>query len=1091
MKSPRLRNVFPIYLVCALAACGGGSGSGGASPTRGGGSGGSTPPTAVDRIVLTTIAPSEPAPAGTTPEFEFSIANPSFSAAQDVRLTVTFGQGMRLGSVQCTSKGDAACPANLDATNVPSLPAGGSLKFTIFGYVEAGATGTVPVSAEVTAANDEVLSNNSAELIASVYSTDISVAAATTKVDVVSGDAVPFTITVSNAGPDEARGVVLATSLGGRQSLTSIECMETGDATCPVMPTLDMTIPTLPSGGSLVFSLTTQLASDALASVSASMRAETPGDLNFANNQAASSAYVRIPTASSSPSFVIFQSDTGDSVGLGRDYAYDRLNAIFELEQYEESIALDISGNETWRAQFFKPSSHERWRAGTYTDVLGAPFHDPATGGLNVGGPGFGCDRSGWFKVLDVTYTEDELTAIDIIFAQHCDGRAPGLRGQIHWVANDGTLPPGPVNPPPSGLWMPAAGSTPTSGNYAYLESSAGEPIFEGGTRTFTQASAILSVSEAVGTLSVDIATDVGYSVGMRAMWPLTQIEAGYYTIDPQLPINNPVYPALSFSGNGRSCNAAIGGWFVIDSIAHYEGVLTALDARFEQRCGNSGGALRGQIHWRSDDPTHPPGPQVPPPAGLWMPPVDALPSAGNVVYLHGEPGNYQLDGTSLQYTPLDSIIFIGSDGTTNVGNRLHISVSGDEDWTGDFQAMSWLPDLVEGYYGNLEQFPDHNPTIGGIQWVRGTGICPNARGWFVVDDISYAGNLLESIELRFEQFCGTDSALHGYIRWSAADTRVPLPPQVPPPEDLWQPAHGTTPATGNYTYLVETPESVGRSWLYTQATAEFLMQISGTGLEIDVNGDERWDGRFAPMRPFTQLQPGFYDLPSGPTPARGAFNWTGSAFACALSTGWFVVDEVTYEASALRSLELRFERRCVANGSIMRGKIRWRYDDPTAAPGPVSPAPADLWAPPPGAVPVAGNVFYVEGEPGEFITDGEVYLITSALFQGGTGFDTYYVGAQQPGDMTWSIHLDSMNSIPRLEVGYYTNTQPTGSGNPSRGRMTISGRGLTCGQYGQGWFAIDDVTYDGEQMSSIDVRFEYRCGDDQPALRGKVRWSQ
>ena len=183
-------------------------------------------------------------------------------------------------------------------------------------------------------------------------------------------------------------------------------------------------------------------------------------------------------------------------------------------------------------------------------------------------------------------------------------------------------------------------------------------------------------------------------------------------------------------------------------------------------------------------------------------------------------------------------------------------------------------------------------------------------------------------------------------------------------------------------------------------------------------------------------------------------------------------------------------QRRCGITED-MRGKIRWRYDDPTAAPGPVSPAPADLWAPPPGAVPVAGNVFYVEGEPGEFITDGEVYLITSALFQGGTGFDTYYVGAQQPGDMTWSIHLDSMNSIPRLEVGYYTNTQPTGSGNPSRGRMTISGRGLTCGQYGQGWFAIDDVTYDGEQMSSIDVRFEYRCGDDQPALRGKVRWSQ
>jgi uncharacterized repeat protein (TIGR01451 family) len=981
------------------------------------------------------------------------------------------------------------------------------LAFTIDGYVEQGATGVVPVSLHVTAANDAITTNNQAQFEVAVYSTDVSVAATTTKANVIGGDAIPFNITVSNAGPDAARDVVLTGLLGGRQSLTSLECTATSGAICPVTPELNMTLPTLVSGGSLTFSLNTQIAGDALASVSASMRASTAGDLSFTNDTAAISAFVRVPSTPTSPSFVVLQSDEGDTIGLGRDYSYDRLNSIFELEQYSASTALDISGNEMWRAEFFKPAGQERWQIGTYTDLLGAPFHDPATGGLNVRGPGLGCDRTGWFKVTDVVYTGDELTALDIIFAQHCRGRAPGLRGQIHWVANDGTLPAGPVNPPPAGLWAPAPDSTPASGNYVYLESGVSEPILNGGTRTFTQADALLSVNEFERTLNIGMGADVTYSLSLRAMSSLQQIDPGYYAVDPQLPASNPVYPTLNIAGNGRSCGFAIGGWFVVDNIARNNGALTALDARFEQRCGNTGAPLRGRIHWRSDDSTQPPGPQEPPP-GLWAPAPSAVSAPGNLIYLEGAVGNYQLNGATQTYTPLNSIIQVGNDGMPPMGNRLHVSVAGDQSWSGDFQAMYSLPDLTTGYYGELGEFPRHNSIKGGIQWASSANSCVNARGWFVIDAITYSGSAIDSFELRFEQYCGLNAVpLHGYIRWSVADTRVPPPPQNPPPGGLWQPDSGSTPSNGNYVYLLTDPEGgSSQDYLYTQATAEFLMQVSGSGIEIDVHGDERWDGRFEPMASLHQLQPGYYDLSVGSSPARGSFDWSGGSPFCGVPRGWFVVDEVTYVAAALRALDIRFERRCATGAPTMRGKIRWRYDDPTSAPGPVSPAPAGLWQPPAGVVPTSGNAFYVESEPEEFIGDGDTYLITNvpvqdasgidhlitnALFQGGTGIDAFYIGAQPPGESSWALHLDKMNSLPRLQPGYYADTSPTVLGNPTRGQMDVFGRSRSCGQTGQGWFVVDAITYDAEQMTSIDVRFEYRCGALAPALRGRVRWSQ
>jgi hypothetical protein len=71
------------------------------------------------------------------------------------------------------------------------------------------------------------------------------------------------------------------------------------------------------------------------------------------------------------------------------------------------------------------------------------------------------------------------------------------------------------------------------------------------------------------------------------------------------------------------------------------------------------------------------------------------------------------------------------------------------------------------GYYGDLQRYPFHNPVKGGLNWSGEGRGCNTLTGWFVVDSVTYNGDALTAIDLRFEQHCdGGTSALHGEIHW-------------------------------------------------------------------------------------------------------------------------------------------------------------------------------------------------------------------------------------------------------------------------------------------------------------------------------------
>jgi uncharacterized repeat protein (TIGR01451 family) len=920
-----------LSLICivagALGACGGGGGGSGPSSGNGG-----PQPTAGDRVSLSATNSVALVPSVTNTDLDFFVTNPSTSAANGVALTVALADGLTRAGVECTATGGATCPSDRSTMSVATLPGGATLHFRMSVIVAAGMSGTLSSTGTVVASNDNVSNNNSASVAITAYSADLNVIGATDATEFFSGNSVPYSLTVSNAGPDAALDVELQNALSSGQTLIALTCEASGGAICPTATGPVMTIPILPSGGSLTFAVTAQLSMDVIVSVSTTFRATSRGDASLSNNTATVSAKTRIPTSTNSPSFVMLQSDTGDYVGGGRNYSYTRENAVIELYKQDERLVVKVTGDEKWSGDFYMPSHLGQIEPGTYTDLRGT--HDAATGGMVWRGEARACSaNTNWFEVDEVVYAAGEIASIDLRFEQHCSGMAPALRGQIHWVAGDETRPPGPVNPPPVGLWEPAPGVTPASGNYVYIQSDPGDFIGQGRTETYTQANSILQVSLDSGVLQIGMTGDRSYGAHFKAMSPLTRIEPGYYPNAQGWPFGNPAVGLLSFLGDGRGCNGM--GWFVIDSMAISGDELIALDMRFQQQCGIDAAALRGKIHWRADDTTQPQGPQVPPPAGLWVPPAGAVPATGNVVYLESDAGDYIGGGLTAVYTPLDSVIDVNGAGFSTAGNRFQLTVTGNEEWTGYFQAMSTLPDLQAGYYGNLLGFPWHNPATGGISWYGEGRGCNKASGWFVIDSVTYSGGALTAIELRFEQHCEfRTAAMRGMIRWSAADTRQPTGPVNPIPMNLWTPPIGATPATGNYFYQVsEAGEFIGQgqTYLYTPLDAVFQLSAAGNQLNIEVYGDERWSGYVIPMVPLTQLEVGYYDLPRGNNIAKGQISWHGQGRACgANAAGWFAIDEVTYNAASLASINMRFEFRCSATAPALRGKLHWRADDPT-----------------------------------------------------------------------------------------------------------------------------------------------------------------
>lgn len=789
-------------------------------------------------------------------------------------------------------------------------------------------------------------------------------------------------------------------------------------------------------------------------------------------------------------------SDVGDYIGNGSSFSYDQSDAVITLKIILDRIVLDIEGDEFWHADFMVSAAASFFEVGTYENMtLWDPNDSRADLTMGWSGEGRACSSIvGRLVVNAVEYDERTLKAIDFDFEQYCDGSVAALRGSVSWSADDNTVPPGPVDPVPDGLWEPPSGNVPETGNFVYLESQPGDHIGDGMTYLYTGSTAVFSASSITNHLSLTVESTERWWADFKMMNVLARLEQGYYPDLQRYPVHNPAKGGLNWEGEGRECDH-ITGWFVIDSITYDLNRVDTIELRFEQRCEGGGAALFGAIRWDANDPSRPTGPIYPPPIGLWEPDPAVTPDTGSYAYIMSETGDYIGQGRTHLYTQGDALFTVYANDA-----ELDFQVDGDENWTSTFAGMNTLSRLEAGYYGGLERFPFHDPTIGGLTWTGEGRGCNRVEGWMVVDSVTYDGPVLTSIELRFKQSCDYGAtALYGEIHWDVTDPTQPPGPINPPPVGIWEPTPGTLPAAGTFIYLESEPGDFvgrGRSYRYNQSDSILTFRELHSDLDIVVDGYEDWHANFDVMSSIDRLEPGFYgNLQRYPfhNPAKGGLTWSGEGRGCNRLDGWFAVDEVVYDGDTLQLVELRFEQHCEFDAPALRGALRWDANDSTSPPGPIVPAPADLWAPAPGITPETGNYAYFESEPGDYVGRGDHYLYThdNSIYQvyswgSGVRFDV-----DGEGDANWYANINPMDQLTRIEVGYYPDVNEYPAHNPARGGLRMSAFYSGCEYDLRGWFAVDYVTYEGTEITGIDLRFMQHCSDATGALYGEIHWRQ
>jgi hypothetical protein len=510
--------------------------------------------------------------------------------------------------------------------------------------------------------------------------------------------------------------------------------------------------------------------------------------------------------------------------------------------------------------------------------------------------------------------------ALSVILAA-CGGGGSGGTSTPVAPAPAPAAPPLPY-PIPEGLWTAPANAVPTTGNYVYLQSDAGDYIGAGRTWVYTNADTLMNMANSGLGILVRLNGNENWNGTFLLPSAAGKLQPGYFKGLTRTALADGAVGGVEWSGEGRGCSS-LTGWVVVDNVTVTGGVMTALDLRFEQHCEGGTAALHGQIHWTQANADSAQAGPSSIPSGLWKADAVNLPTSGNYVYLESRGDDYIGGGRSYLYTSSNANFTM-----TSSGAHVNLRVAGDQNWGGDFQGMMSQNQLSVGYYPGLRRYPFNNPILGGLSWSGEGRGCNTLSGWFVVDKIAYSGTTLTSIDLRFEQFCDFNTVpLHGQLHWSAADTPTALGPQLPP-SGLWAPPASFVPPAGNYVYLASDSGDYiggGTTQLLTADNATFDVVTNLTAaLRINVGG---WSGNFVGMNSLSQLQPGYYGgLQRYPfnNALKGGLDWSGNGRGCNTLTGWFVVDKVAYKMAELNAIDLRFEQHCEGGTAALHGAIHW-----------------------------------------------------------------------------------------------------------------------------------------------------------------------
>lgn len=475
-------------------------------------------------------------------------------------------------------------------------------------------------------------------------------------------------------------------------------------------------------------------------------------------------------------------------------------------------------------------------------------------------------------------------------------------------------------------------------------------------------------------------------------------------------------------------------------------------------------------------------------PPNVWAPDANKLPLAGSYMYVEGDPNDSITSGETFLYTKSDAKFSV-----TVLGDVLNVEISGRENWGGSFQVTKKIGKVDRGYVGGINEYPFFTVQNGGMRWGgRGRGCEPN--GWFVIDDIVIAGDVVTKLDLRFAQNCyGGKEQVRGAIHVEMDETpSKAVDPNIP--STLWQARSNEIPLSGNFVFLKsENGEYLGggKTFLYTDLDSMLNFSTTLDAISLGIHGDELWNLRFIGGLGISKLESGFYDRAQDSNYIDPYFAFSGDGRGCG-QKGWVAIDKIAFEGKNLTEIDLRFETACQPHSKKLHGQIHWRLSDKTKPLEPRLPIPTDLWRPKPGATPKSVNFVYLESEVGDFIGLGETLTYTNLdskltldMSDGVLIFKILTPQSQQ-----WTGSFQIMNSIDKIRVGFYPDLHRFPFSNPTKGGLSWTGRGHGCNKL-WGWYVVDDVEYLNGTLNRIDLRFEQLCQWSSGKLHGQIHWSR
>lgn len=252
--------------------------------------------TALSGVFVSGVGPTALVPAGSPASYTMTVTNSGPDAATNLHIVDSIDSAQTFSGITCQATGDAVCPADDQlgpVMDVASLPANGSLIFTVGTNVKNGINGTIRNTMSANPDNDPNRADNTATATATAGGQDVQVSmSAPSGGPFTGGSLVSFPVAVTNVGPATAQGLTLTDTLGTGLSFLNTSCVAGGGAKCPDVLGLNMTLPSLPVSGTLNFTVSATVNAGATGQLANTFNVSEPGEMHPADNTATSNVKV-------------------------------------------------------------------------------------------------------------------------------------------------------------------------------------------------------------------------------------------------------------------------------------------------------------------------------------------------------------------------------------------------------------------------------------------------------------------------------------------------------------------------------------------------------------------------------------------------------------------------------------------------------------------------------------------------------------------------------------------------------------------------------------------------------------------------------